>query len=167
MEINLSKNILYNADVPIKKSKEYYEKWYENISNFMYSCLKEEEVSFLSVDPPDKSIGGDFCANNYKIKTYSNTFYYYHSAYLSNENISLLVNDSEFNLGNIIVIKGSYDRDSIHLLSLCWEKELITANKEIFKMDNDGLCFYWYNPKSNLAENNFESFVKNFEISTM
>lgn len=167
MEINLSKNTLYNVSIPIKKSIEYYEKWYKNVSEFMYSCLENEEVSFLSFDSPDKSIGSDFCTNNYKIKTYNNTFYYYHSAYLSDENINLLVNDSEFNLGNIIVIKGSYDKDIIHSLSLCWEKELIIANKEIFKMDSDGLSFYWYNPKSNLAEANFESFVKNFESSTI
>ncbi|HFG0566806.1 hypothetical protein LIS90_13380 [Flavobacterium psychrophilum] len=166
MEINLSKNILYNVDVPIGKSKEYYEKWYENVSKFMYSCLENEEVSFLGYYPPDKSIGDDFCPNNYKIKTYSNTFYYYHSAYLSNDNVSLLVKDDEFNLGNIIVIKGSYDKDVIYLLSLCWEKELITANKEIFKMDSDGLSFYWYNPKSNLAENDFKSFANNFENPT-
>lgn len=159
MEINFSKNTLYSAGVPIKQSKEYYEKWYDNISNFMYSCFGNEEVSFLSYYNPEKSIGDDFCSKSFKIKTFDNTLYYYYSCFLSKENTNLLVQDEEFYLGNIIVVKGSFDKDAAYILSLCWEKELITSDKEIFRMGNDGYYFYCYNIMSENFEKIFEKFI--------
>jgi len=159
MEINLTKNILCSVDIPIKQSSEIYDKWYDSISDFMFEYLKNKEVSFLSYDVPGKSIGDDFCEDNYKIKTYNNTFYYYKSASLSKENIGLLVRDPEFYLGTIILINGIYNPEEADLIARCWEKELITSNKEIFKMDSDGYCFYCYNMNSKSFEDSFQNFL--------
>lgn len=159
MEINFSKNILYSAGVPIKQSKEYYEKWHENVSDFIYSCLGNEEVSFLSYFAPDESIGDDFCQNNFKVKTFENTLYYYYSCFLSKENIDLLIRDHEFYLGNIIIVKGSFDKDTAYILALCWEKELITSDKEIFRMGNDGNYLYYYNMGDVNRDSIFDEFV--------
>jgi hypothetical protein len=165
MEINFSKNTLHIANVPIKQTKDVYDIWYESISNFIYECIKNEEISFLSHYPPDKSIGDDFCSNNLKIKTYDNTFYYYFSNCLTIDNIKLLIKDEEFYLGNIILIKGSCNKDSAYLLALYWEKELIISGKEIFRMGDDGYSFYCYNIADENFNTNFKNFIQKLEIS--
>ena len=159
MKINITRNVLYRADIPIKQSAEIYDKWYADISDFLFEYLKDSEVTFLSSYSPDKSIGDEFCEHSYKIKTYDNTFYYYKSTYLSKENIDLLVSDSEFNLGNIILINGTYDIDDAGLIALCWEKELITSDIEIFKLGNDGYTFYCYNADNQIFDKTYQKFL--------
>lgn len=165
MLINASRNIVFSADVPIKQSQEFYGKWYDVISVFLYQQLKEVELSFLGCYKPAESIANEFCAENCKIKNYNSTLYYYSSSSLSLDQIRLLVSDSEFYLGNIILIKGKQSLEDVGFIALDWKRELALSGKEIFRMDNDGHSFYCYNPTDDNFSTVFNQFVIEIEQS--
>ncbi len=42
---------------------------------------------------------------------------------------------------------GKLSQSEVENLVLCWQKDIVRAGVAFFRMDSDGLCFCWYNPK--------------------
>jgi len=160
--MGFSKNVVYHTSVPIKQSPEFYNRWYNTISEFIYGQLKDVEVSFVGHSKSLESIVSEFCTEEFKVKTYNGIFCCYHVCYLSLEQFGLLVQNSEFYLGHIILVKGKQSIEDINNIALNWQKELVLSGKEIFKMDNDGYSFYHYNPTNDDFSVVFNQFMNDF-----
>ncbi|MDJ1486338.1 hypothetical protein QNI16_38015 [Cytophagaceae bacterium YF14B1] len=60
----------------------------------------------------------------------------------------MIVETDEFYLGFILLLVGTLNEEHIQQIIIHQDKELVKAGVECFKMDSDGMCFYWYNPAS-------------------
>jgi len=138
--MNLNKNCVLSCF-----TQSFDEIWKQKIFSIIFTRLKENEIAFLSRYKLKDSIGANFSQEYEQIRTYQNIYYYYYRSKIDNKGLELLIDDEEFYLGNIILLINS-NKNDILKYAISWEDELIFAGVEIFKMDSDGLYFYWYNP---------------------
>lgn len=126
-------------------TKYFDEVWKHKVFLLINNRLEKNEIAFLSKYRFEDSIGADLSQDYAEVKTYENTYFYYFKSKIDEKGLKLLIEDEEFYLGNIILLVNS-NRNDIIKYAISYESELIFADIEIFKMNNDGLTFHWYNP---------------------
>lgn len=163
--MDFNKYIILNTDFSGEYSIEYENLKYNFITDFICNQIGNKNCFLFEMMPTKHSIIYDITSSHKEAKINAKKCLYTSNINLKKEDIYNIIKEEEFYLGHLLIIISEIkEKDLIDIANL-WSNGIYKTGLEIFKMDSDGLSFYWYNPKSDLAENDFESFVNNFEIS--
>ncbi|HNR08628.1 MAG TPA: hypothetical protein PKM27_15010 [Saprospiraceae bacterium] len=128
-------------------NKETWSFWTKTISTLLFQ-LSKGPMSIFTVNPDkSRSIGYELgIATEGKLhsKKYLNSIL----NPVIQQDLDLLVDTDEFYLGHTILVNSDLNESKIENIIICWSHNLFKSEVEFFKMDSDGLCFYWYNPKN-------------------
>jgi hypothetical protein len=164
--MDFNKYTVLNVDFSSESNIEYENLKYNSIADFIYTQIANKNYFLFEMMPTKHSIIYDITPMYKETKINEKKSLYTSNVQLEKEDIYNIVKEEEFYLGHLIIIVSDVkERDIVDIANL-WSNEIYKTGLEIFKMDSDGLSFYWYNPKNNLAENDFKSFINDFESST-
>lgn len=161
-----NKYIVLNIDFPNRYSTEYDNLKYDAIASFIYSQMEDGKCSLFEMEPTKNSIIYDITSLYKETKINSKNCLYTNGINLSKVDIRNLVEESDFYLGHLLIIISELNEEKIIDLVNLWNDEVYKTGLEFFKMDSDGLSFYWYNPINSLAENDFKNMINVFGNGT-
>ena len=154
-----NKYIVLNADLAINSKIKESKIWSDSIVNFIYEQIQQNEYSLFELSPTNHSIIYDLDQNCKETKINSKRCLYINGVSLSKKDLQSIVLTDDFYLGNLIIIRKTINEADILNIVNFWDKNIFETGLEIFSVDNDGLSFYWYNPKDKIAEEKFDSFI--------
>jgi hypothetical protein len=129
-------------------NSENWSFWIANISKIIFEQKQLRGLYILTLGQNESnSIGFDIGAV-WKVGKFNSVKYLVTDlSTASIEDITLMIDTDEFYLGSIILLLEKPSEDEIKKIIILWNRDLINSGVEFFKMDSDGNCFYWYNPK--------------------
>ncbi len=145
--VHLKEYLLLEACLPNAPDLERLGEWRQRIANVMFRAAAGSPLTLFTVGQKKPySLGyemgvyeeGKFNGHKYLVTTIEK---------VTTEQLDLLVASDEFYLGLIVLAIGRLSQSDVENMVLCWQKDIVQSGVEFFRMDSDGLCFYWYNPK--------------------
>jgi hypothetical protein len=161
--VNFNKHIVLNVDFIDKYSIEYDNLKYDTIVSFIFNQIDDGKCFLFEMKPTKNSIIYDITSSYKEEKINSKNCLYTDCINLSKDDIRNIVKEEDFYLGHLLIIISVLNKEKILDLVNLWSDGVYKTGLEFFKMDSDGLSFYWYNPTSILAENDFKNMVNNFK----
>lgn len=160
--IILNKYVILNVDFSNKYDHEYNNLKYNTIATFIFNQVENYKCFLFEMKPTKNSIIYDITSLHQEIRINSKSCLYTDDINLSKKDIRNIVEDEGFYLGHLIIVLDKPNEKNIVDLVNLWNEGIYKTGLEFFKMDSDGLSFYWYNPTNNKAENNFKEMISNF-----
>ncbi|MCJ1805876.1 hypothetical protein MRP92_02995 [Flavobacterium covae] len=161
--VEFNKYIVLNADFSNRYGVEYTDLKYDVISSFISSQIEDSKCSLFEMKPTKNSIIYDITSSYKEAKINSKNCLFTNSINLSKTDIRNIVGEEDFYLGHLLIIISELNEEKVIDLVNLWGDDLLKTGLEFFKMDSDGLSFYWYNPTDSLAENDFKNMINIFE----
>jgi hypothetical protein len=122
--------------------------WVDSVSKIIFEQKQSKNLYILTLGPnKSNSIGFDIGEIWKEDKFNSVKYLLTDLSKTSFSDITQLVDTDEFYLGSIILLLNQPSEEEIKKIIIHWNRDLINSGVEFFKMDTDGCCFYWYNPK--------------------
>ena len=165
MEAHFNKYLILNADFSIGNNIEYEDFKYNCIANFIYNQIENKNCFLFEMMPTKHSIIYDVTSSYKEVVINTKKCLFTIDLDLNRDEIYDIIKEQEFYLGNLIIICSQVSEKTLKNIANLWNSGLYKTGLEIFKMDSDGLSFYWYNPKDSFAENTFENFVVSFNAN--
>lgn len=163
--MDFNKYSVLNADFSNNYNLEYEKLKYSFITNFIYTHIQNKKCFLFEMMPKNNSILYEVTSSNKEIKINGKKCLYTSNINLSKEDICKIINEEEFYLGHLLIVINEISENNLFNIANLWSNEIFKTGLEFFKMDSDGLSFYWYNPKDNFAEIDFQTFINDFKIS--
>lgn len=160
--VSFNKYTVLNIDFSNNYSIEYDTLKYDAVANFIYSQIENHKCFLFEMKPTTNSIIYDITTLHKEAKINSKVCLYTDNINLSKVDIRKIVEEGDFYLGHLLIVISELKEEKIVDLVNLWNDGIYKTGLEFFKIDSDGLSFYWYNPSSNLAESNFKTIMDNF-----
>ncbi len=153
--ISFNKYIILNIDF----DQSFFNK-NDVILEFIFDQIGKHECYLFEMKPTKNSIIYDITSSYTETKINSKKCLYSAGLNLLKEDIKNIIETDDFYLGNLIIILSKLNNERILNLVNLWDSGIYEVGIEAFRMCNDGLSFYWYNPKDILAERKFTTLIK-------
>ncbi|CVK17266.1 hypothetical protein Ga0061079_1381 [Apibacter mensalis] len=125
------------------------------ILNFIFNQIGKQECFLFEMKPTKNSIIYDITSSYIETKINSKKCLYTKGINLLKEDIKNIIETDDFYLGNLIIVLNELNNEMILNLINLWDSGIYEVGVEFFRMCNDGLSFYWYNPTDPHAEDKF------------
>ena len=141
----IAKYELLETCVPLDSmTPESWHLWCTHIASLLVSLHRPLSLVTLGANTNSLAYEIGIVAKEGKINSVEYALTYLEQPTL--EQLIFIIEDDEFWLGHTLLTPKDLTENDILGLTILWNKELILAGIELFKMANDGTCFLWYNP---------------------
>jgi hypothetical protein len=153
----IKKNRYVTLNAILSFDYELHEKiiWNSLIVDFIYNQLRNKQCTLFELAPTTHSIIYEFKETYSEVKVNSKKCLYASGVTLAIDMLKNIVSESDFYLGNMLIVNAKISNDSVKEIVNLWDKNIAETELEIFKMDCDGLSFNWHNPTDENAEEKF------------
>lgn len=143
--INLSSNSVVKIQLSNPFSLDEIERWMNGITAFLSGYLEDKDCSLFEYDVQSYSILQDLPGKLDSSKIWSDNYAILTQFRPTKDLLNSLIGYEGFYLGNIILVVGNITDSDAQILSTT--RNIVETDLEIFTLKDDGLCFYWINPK--------------------